>query len=213
MYITFYNIFNLAWTESCALHINDDDSDQYLSSVITTMFSLFSSICLGILSVMPFAFPVFINEKYSAAYVQIPILLIAVLFQSVVGLISVVYTAKKLSAVLAKTSFWIAAINLVTNLLLIKSIGLYAASLSACLAYAVMMIYRYLDVQKYVKIRIPLLKVIRAGLFVGFVGATYYSSDYILHVLALIATVVYAIVENRELLLAVLRNAKMRCRK
>ena len=130
-----------------------------------------------------------------------------------VGLISVVYTAKKLSAVLAKTSFWIAAINLVTNLLLIKSIGLYAASLSACLAYAVMMIYRYLDVQKYVKIRIPLLKVIRAGLFVGFVGATYYSSDYILHVLALIATVVYAIVENRELLLAVLRNAKMRCRK
>ena len=213
MYITFYNIFNLAWTESCALHINDDDSDQYLSSVITTMFSLFSSICLGILSVMPFAFPVFINEKYSAAYVQIPILLIAVLFQSVVGLISVVYTAKKLSAVLAKTSFWIAAINLVTNLLLIKSIGLYAASLSACLAYAVMMIYRYLDVQKYVKIRIPLLKVIRAGLFVGFVGATYYSSDYILHVFALIATVVYAIVENRELLLAVLRNAKMRCRK
>ena len=41
MYITFYNIFNLAWTESCAVYINDEDCNQYLSEVIETMFTLF----------------------------------------------------------------------------------------------------------------------------------------------------------------------------
>ena len=152
MYITFYNIFNLAWTESSALHIDDEDSDEYLSSVVKTMFALFSSFCILIVAIMPFVFPIMINKRYAGAYYQIPILLAAVLCQSVVGLISVVYTAKKLSMVLAKTTIWIAVINLVTDLALIKFIGLYAASLSTLVAYGVMMIYRFIDVRKHVNL-------------------------------------------------------------
>ena len=206
MYITFYNIFNLAWTESCAVHINDKDADRYLSDIITTMFSLFSAICIGIAACMPFAFPLLINENYQAAYPQIPILLAAVLCQSVIGLVSVVYTAKKLSAVLAKTSFWIAAINLGTNLVLIRFIGLYAASVSTLVAYGVMMIYRCIDVQKYVKITIPTTKIIGAMIVAIFVGMAYYSSWKLLQIWALVLAVVYAAVENWGLLLSTFRT-------
>lgn len=205
MYITFYNIFNLAWTESCAVHINDEDSNKYLSDVITTMFSLFSSICIGIAACMPFAFPILINESYGDAYQQIPILLCAVLCQSVVGLISVVYTAKKMSKVLAKTSFWIAVINISTDLLLIKFIDLYAASISTLIAYSAMMIYRWIDVQKYVHIVIPIRKMIKVFGLAVFVGVAYYSSSKNLQIIAFWITVISSIIENKEFLLGTLK--------
>jgi O-antigen/teichoic acid export membrane protein len=208
MYITFYNIFNLAWTESCAVHINDEDGDKYLSDVITTMFSLFSAICIGIAACMPFAFPLLINVKYSEAYPQIPILLCAVLCQSVVGLVSVVYTAKKMSKVLAKTSFWIAVINLGTDLIMIKYIGLYAASLSTLFAYGVMMIYRCFDVRKYVNIVIPVSKLVKAFMLAAFVGVAYYSPSKILQATALVITVVYAVVENQSFLVGIAESVK-----
>lgn len=208
IYITFYNIFNLAWTESCAVHIDDEDADRYLSDVITTMFSLFSAVCIGIAACMPFAFPLLINESYQDAYPQIPILLAAVLCQSVIGLVSVVYTAKKLSAVLAKTSFWIAAINLGTNLALIRFIGLYAASVSTLVAYGVMMIYRCIDVQKYVKITIPVSKILRAAIMIAVVGVAYYSPWKVLQAFVLVLAIIYAVAENKELLLSTLKTIK-----
>lgn len=213
MYITFYNVFNLAWTESCAVHINDKDRDQYLSSVITTMFSVFAAVCTGIMAIMPFVFPVLINEKYDEAYVQIPILLAAVFCQSVVGLVSVVYTAKKMSSILAKTSFWIAAINLITNLILIRLIGLYAASVSTLLAYAVMMVYRCFDVQKYVKIVIPRRKIFRSFVLICFVAVTYYMAETALQILALMITIIYSTIDNRELLIEFWGNTVRKIKK
>ena len=202
MYITFYNIFNLAWTESCALHINDEDSDVYLSGVISTMFSLISAVCIGIAACMPFAFPILVNSNYHEAYFQIPILLFAVLCQSVIGLVSVVYTAKKLSGELAKTSIWIAIINLGTDLLLIKHIGLYAASVSTLVAYFVMMIYRCNDVKKYIHIIIPISKIVKTVLLIICVGVAYYSNSIVLQIIALGFAIVYALIENRLFLVS-----------
>ena len=196
MYIAFYNIFNLAWTENSALYVNDKDRDQYLSSVISTMFSLFSMVCIGIIAVMPFVFPIIINEKYIDAYPQIPILMCAVLCQSVVGLISVIYTAKKKSVVLAKTSFWIALINIVTDIGLVKFIGLYAASLSTFIAYAAMMLYRFYDVKKYANIKIPRRKLILTTLLAISVCIGYYLNIKFLQILMLLLTIIIAVVEN-----------------
>lgn len=47
--------------------------------------------------VMPFVFPVMVNQQYGNAYYQIPILLIAVIFQILVGLYSAIYIALKKS--------------------------------------------------------------------------------------------------------------------
>ena len=38
IYITFYNIFNMAWTESAALHFNDKDGEEYLNTTVNTLF-------------------------------------------------------------------------------------------------------------------------------------------------------------------------------
>lgn len=198
IYITFYNIFNLSWTESVSLHINDDDAKEFLSTTINTLFSLFFSACVGIIAYMPFVFQLLINEKYNKAYNQVPILMLAVLFQVIVGLYSVIYVALKKSTEIAKTSFWAAVINIGVDVLLIKFIGLYAASISTLIAYATMTIYRYFHIRKYIVI--PLENKFRYLVIAIIVCVSYYLNNFILDIVTAIVVTIYAIISNREII-------------
>ena len=73
---------------------------------------------IGIIACMPFVFNLTVNNLYVDAYYQIPILMIAVLFQVIVGLYSVIHVALKKSAEIAKTSFLTAIINITVDLAL-----------------------------------------------------------------------------------------------
>lgn len=48
------------------------------------MFNLFAAVDIGIIACMPFVFNLTVNNLYVDAYYQIPILMIAVLFQVIV---------------------------------------------------------------------------------------------------------------------------------
>lgn len=95
VFINFYNILNLSWTETVSLHYNDEDRDEFLTDTMTSLVKLFVAACLGIVACMPFVFPIMVNAKYSAAYNQILILMYAMLFRVLVGLYSCVYVAQK----------------------------------------------------------------------------------------------------------------------
>ena len=195
IYITFYNIFNLSWTESVSLHIDDTDVKEYLENTINTMFSLFLSVCLGIISFMPIVFPFLINEQYSEAYNQIPILMLAVLMQTVVGLYSVIYVALKKSKEIAKTSFFAAVINIAVDVVLIQSIGLYAASISTFVAYGSMAVYRYFHIKRY--INVPLRHKLRALGIVILVLISYYINNNALNYVMALFITVYAVLSNK----------------
>lgn len=212
VYVTFYNIFNLSWTESVSIHIGDKDSDEFLTDTINTMFNLFAAVDFGIICFMPFVFNIMINEQYADAYYQIPILMIAVLFQVVVGLYSVIYVALKKSGEIAKTSMFAALINISVDLILIKIIGLYAASISTLIAYAAMALYRYFDVRKYVCVKLKNKTVILACLMCAFSCTSYYSKNIVLIVSSQILVVVYAYFGNRKFLHSVLREMVSKAR-
>lgn len=195
IYIMFYNIFNLSWTESVSLHIRDSDVKEYLEKTINTMFSLFYSACLGIIAYMPLVFPILINQQYSEAYNQIPILMLAVLMQAVVGLYSVIYVALKKSKEIAKTSFWAAVINIVVDVVLIKTIGLYAASISTLVAYGTMAVYRYFHIKRYIDV--PLWHKLRFFVITILVLISYYINNTALNCITALAITVYAILSNK----------------
>lgn len=196
IYITFYNIFNLSWTESVSLHINDKDSEEFLENTINTMFKLFYAVCIGIIAYMPLVFPLLINEQYNQAYEQIPILMLAVLFQVIVGLYSVIYVALKKSTEIAKTSFWAAVINIGVDVALIKFIGLYAASISTLVAYAAMSVYRYFHIKKYVNV--PLHKKAIYLIITVIVCLSYYCNNVFMNIFMALAVTVFAVVSNKD---------------
>ena len=194
-------IFNLSWSESAALHINSPDRDQFFSDISNTVVKLFTSLGVGMIACMPFAFPLLVNQSYNEAYNYIPILVLGAVFNVIICLYSAVYIAKKMTRQVAMTSIMGAVINIVVNLLLIRFIGLYAAALSTAVAYFVMMVYRHFDLKKYMRIQYEKGLLWKTVLIFTFSILLYYQHNLYLDILNLGVVVIYAIWMNKGFLL------------
>ncbi len=199
--ITLFGILNMTWQESASMYINDSDHDEYFSKMINFITRVFISLCLGIVAFMPFIFSILIVGKdYAGAYQQIPILLLATIFNILVSLIGSLYVAIKKTKEIAKTSFFAAVINLIVDFALIKFIGLYAASISTLVAYFTMFIYRYYDIQKYMKIKLDTKMLLTSLIAAIFIFICYYSNNTILYVIGALISVLFAFVYNYKVM-------------
>ena len=199
VFITFYNIFNMSWTESISIAIKDADVSDYFNKMFNIVLRLFTAMAVGIIACMPFVFPIMINEKFSAGYGLIPISIIGSLFNVVVGLISVIYVAEKNTKAIASTSIVSAVINIIVHLVLIEFIGLYAAVISTFVAFFVMSIYRLVDVSKrYIKVKIDVKFIIQSLIALIFVFVSYYINNIYLNVFVLLFAVLFAIYINKD---------------
>lgn len=200
VYTAFYSIFNMTWMESAALYKDTADRDAYFSEIIDTAFRFLSAVILGIIAVMPFVFPLLVNVSFQEAYNQIPIYMISSLFYSLIGLFSAVYTAYKATKEVAKTSFLAAVINVVIDLLLIRRVGLYAASISSAVAYGSMALYRLFDVRNYIRLRVNWKVWAGIVLMGGVVLVSYYRNDLMWNIVTLAVVCAFAVGINRKLL-------------
>ena len=175
-----------------------EERDSFFTKTIEQIITIFSTICVGMIVVLPIIFDWFINKSFSEAYYNIPIYLIASLFNVIVGLLGVVYVATKKTFEIAKTTMISAAINIIVNIVLIPYIGLYAASLSTFVGYLVAMIYRIIDTRKYLCIKYNIKKYLI--LLLGIITSTiiYYINKKIITILFIPFYAIYAIWLNRD---------------
>ena len=199
VFITFYNIFNISWTESISIAINDDDIQTYFNKTFNVIMNLFTAMAVGMIACMPFVFPIMINDKFAAGYGLVPISIIASLFNVVVGLVSVIYVAKKNTKAIANTSIVAAIINIVVHLSLIKFVGLYAAVISTFASFFVMSIYRLIDIKKrYFKVNIEKKLMLKSIPILVIVLVLYYLRNPYLNALSLLIAVVFAWNINKD---------------
>lgn len=201
-------IFSLSWSESASVYINDKDRDQFFSDVANMILKLFGCLCMGLISVLPLIFNIVIGKDYIEAYNYIPIFLIGTLCNCVVNVYSGIYIAKKMTKKVASTSFSSAVINIIINLVFIKYIGLYAAAISTALSYFIMMIYRHIDLKKYVNIKYDKKIVFSIILMLIFTMLIYYKNDLITNILSLVVIIIYSILMNKNIIKNILNNKK-----
>lgn len=207
-----FNIFRISWNESATLHINDEDASEFISSTLREVFNVFSSVCLCMISGMFIVFPIMINDNYSEAYKYIPILSVAILLNIIVSFFSVIYTAKKMSKEVAKTSLYSAMINLLVHLGLVKYIGVYAAAISTLVAFGVMSIYRYIDVQKYLKIKFN-NKILLLTTLVYFICIViYYLNNIYLKFISLLIAIIYSLYCNKNIIKKIMDMIVNKCK-
>lgn len=193
-------IFNLSWAESAALHINSKDRDEFFSDITNTVIKLFSALGVGMIACMPFVFPVLIDQKYLEAYNYIPFLILGTVFNVVICLYSQVYLAKKLSKQVATTAIIGAIINVIINFLLIRKLGLYAASLSTAISYFVMMLYRHFDLKKYINIKIEKGLALKTVIIFTFSIILFFQKNIFLDIINLLVVCIYAFILNKSFL-------------
>ena len=213
VFATLYSVFNLTWTESAAININTEDRDEFFSKILDVVLRLFGSLAIGIIAVMPFVFPLLINEKFSEAYFQVPILMIASFFNILVSFLGSIYVAKKLTKEIAKTSIGAAIINILINVIFIKYIGLYAASISTVIAYFTMFIYRLIDSKKYVNLKANKILILSLIVITAITTVGYYINKTSISIIILISVALFAFYINKTSAEFVLKSIKQKLKK
>lgn len=193
-----FQIFNMSWQESASLHINDNDRDEFFTEVLNKTYMLFYSICILILVCMPFIFYLFIGKEYLSAYYYIPILLLGNLFNALANIIGGVYIAKKETKKVARTTIMAAFINIVINLILIKKFELYAAAISTLISYIIVALYRYIDVKKYVKMKMDYKNFATTIIIFLISGSIYYVNNFIFNVINLLVILFIIAIFNKH---------------
>lgn len=195
-----FSVVNISWQESVSLHINDEDSHEFISRAFNKLLELFSSLCIGMISVMWFIFPIMINVSYKDAYNYIPILVIASYFNVVVSLLGGIYIGLKKTKDIATTSFLAGLINFFTNIFLVKKIGIYAAAISTLLAFVCIGIYRVIDINKIYKIKIDRSRLFTSAIVATIIIFIYYINILLLNIIGVVIAVVYTIYSNLDIM-------------
>ena len=189
-------VFNLSWAESAALHINSPDRDEFFSDITNSVLKLFSALGILMIAMIPFVYPILIDKKFSDGYNYIPFLVLGSVFNVAICLYSQVYLAKKLSKQVAITAIIGAIINIIINVLFIKKIGLYAAAVSTTISYFVMMLYRHIDLKKYINIKIDKMFLLESVIVYSIGIYCYYKNIFILNCLSLLMIIIYSLYIN-----------------
>lgn len=206
IFISIYNIFNLSWTESVSLHIEDDDREEFISNVFDKTLKIFMCIAMLMITLLPFVFNLIIDFNYNEAYLYIPILLVSTIFTIIVSMFGAIYVAKKLTKEVAKTSLYSGILNIVINLLFIKKIGLYAAAISTLLSFMMMSVYRYFDVKKYVNIKINWKFYLSAVVMFSVSIFLYYYNNLFGNIINLLIVTIYSYIINKDFIMDILNT-------
>lgn len=213
VYIQFSNIFNVSWTESVSLHINDDDAQEFIANTIDTVYRLFLCACCGIIAFIPFVFPIMINKQYQEAFGLIPIFMLASLFNVIVSLYGVIYVAKKKTVEIAKTAIYAASINIFSHLILINFVGIYAAALSTMIGYGCMAVYRYYHSRKYVVVRLKKITVFYTLCLITISFLAYYNGNRTWQIIGFAVICTCSVIINRNTMIGLIDVIKKKRRR
>lgn len=118
------------------------------------------------------------------------------------------YVAKRKTKSIAKTSVIAAVVNLGTNLILIHYIGLYAASISSVLAYGTMLVLRWMDIRKIIRIHLQKRIILSACILLILDVVVYYSGGLWMKGLNLFIVFGYSFFVNKDILRKLIFLAK-----
>lgn len=208
-----FNIFQISWHEMGTVHFEDPDRDEFYSAIFRQVFGLFAALCVGIIAFMPFVFDLLVNQQFAEAYNTIPIYMVAVLLNMVIGFLGAIYVATKKTFEIAKTTMAAGIINIVLHLVLVKQIGLYAAAVSTLVSYFIVMIYRIRDTKKYVQISFGVGKISCTCVVLFLTIVIYYINNQVLNIIGGIVAVAFALLVNKEIVYQVIIECKKMLKK
>lgn len=146
---TFQGPFTSAWQENASLSVDDTDSKSYYSQIFDNINRIIIGLVAGFIAFTPILFKILIRGEYDAAYQQMSFLYIGMYFSCMAAFVGGIYIAHMKTKSVGITTLMAAVCNLVIDVATMKIIGLYAASISTLVAYALLFFFRLIDVQKF----------------------------------------------------------------
>lgn len=200
IFASIFAVYSMALTESASLNIDTKASDKYLSDTNNASIKLFGSLGLVLIVLCPFVFNWLIGDEFQQASNYVPILIVAAFLNSIVGVYSAIYIAKKMTKQVATTSIIAAVINVILTAVFISVYGIYAAAVATAVAFLVMAIYRHYDLKKIISIKYQKWLLTKMAVAYTLVITLFYINNIYVNILNLILVAVIAYVFNSYLL-------------
>lgn len=194
---TFLNVFHLSWQQSATEALSDDDRDKYYTQTVNKLATLVISICTIVMSLNYFFFKLLFPEEYFVGYYHAPILICSIIFFVLSQFVGGIYVACKESIKNGRTTVIGAVTAVVFNILLIRIIGLYAASISTLLAYAVLFVIRWIDIRRNFNIFFEKATYIYAVIFLYFFTSCYFN-HLVLSIVNVVLAMAFFVTVNRK---------------
>ena len=190
---TFYNFFNIAWRETSAKIVRDNDINEF-KKIYKMIKAAMLAVTILLIAVIRYVYPIFINVQYQESIVYVPILAISIYYTSLSSFYGGIFSAYKETKILGTTSTYAAIINLVVDFALFKFIGIYAAAISTLASSLFLYTYRKFKMKKffnaYEKNDISILMVVL------FLFLLFYINNKVLNIVAVIIALSVSIIFN-----------------
>lgn len=200
---TFFNVYNVAWTENVVRSMGDEDSASYISRIFQLTFNVYLLLVTGIINLLPFVFGFMVNIAFHEAYLHIPILLVGMLFSGMAATLGSIYIAYNKTIEVSITTMMTGIGNILLHFALLKAYGLYAASISTLISFAALLLYRYIGVKKFFGIKFEIKKISVQILVLAFCWYAYTTEKSYLILLGLLINLVCAawlVRKNRKII-------------
>ncbi len=203
---TVYGFFYQSWKESSARVMGDKSQNDFYNIIYEYLKDFLYSMVLVMTAFMPLIFYFMVDKAFYGAILYVPILLLGMYYANISGFYGGIFTAYKDTKIMGTTTIVSAIINLIVNLILIHSIGLYAAAISTLAANFLVYIYRKNKVQKYVELYENRIKQLFSIITTIFVLLFFYAQEDIFIFINCCISIVYAVIANKKLLDFFLKN-------
>lgn len=194
--------FSLAWQENASISVGDKDSGEYYGRMFDNIYNMFAGMMALLIAFTPIAFKILIRGDYSESYNHMPILYIAVLFATISSYLGGIYIAHMKTKEIGITTTLAAGTNFLINILFVKRIGIYAASLSTLISYLWLSVYRMYDVQKFQKIRFNYPRIASLTLILAVMSFVCFCRNLYFDLGNMLFSVIFAFLLNRKIVLA-----------
>lgn len=201
----FENIFYQAWQTSSINALEDKNRDKFYSGVFQNYFSILALGVLGLLLILkPLTIHLFARE-YESAWMCTAILVIGVMFHALGGNLGTFYTTFKKTRGALITAIIGAVTNTVLNFIFIPHFGIIAAATTTLVGYIAVLLYRWWDVKKFVRLTISPAFVVFWLALIAVQFALYYWEGIISYGIRAVIVLI-ALYLNKGLVLKILKR-------
>lgn len=200
--------FSMAWQENASVSANDDDVCSYYSKMYDTFWNLIAGSCAVLIAATPVLFCILIRGDYKAAYYQMPILFIGILYSCLSSFLGGIYVANKRTKNVGVTTVLAAISNVVIDLLTVNIIGITAGSVSTLVSYMLLTIYRMWDLQKFQPIKYRVKKIIIINIYLIIMSILCFIDNLTVNLINIPLGIIIAVYLNKDLLKVIIEKLR-----
>ncbi|MDO4170864.1 MAG: oligosaccharide flippase family protein [Lachnospiraceae bacterium] len=150
-----FTMFNNAWTDMALAELGKDvQNEAYTEKIFKQLYKLSFCMVLILIPVTKIVTRFILSDAYKTASIYIGFLYLGTVFQGFSSFCSIGYLQQKTTGGAAKTSMYGALANLVIDVVVMRFMGLHAASVSTFAGFFMMWLCRMQDIKESFPVRI-----------------------------------------------------------